>query len=156
MQVSAIYLVNTIPILMTVQVKTVLGPIDAEKLGVTMIHLTASLKRVTLIPDDIENDISHHLAVVRRGAFVELDQLNRRHHCDTRRAINWIKELIKQGNLLQILISQGICARSALPAYGGNGYDYVLNGIVPQLEAAGLNRAVLDIHLVKNPCPALT
>jgi phosphotriesterase-related protein len=101
-------------------------------------------------------DPDYHEAVARRGAYVEFDQIHGRSGWDTERRVEWVKQLVDKGYLRQILLSQDVCAKSLLRAYGGNGYDYLLSGFVPRLLKAGLSEEQVHVILVENPRRALT
>ena len=53
-------------------------------------------------------------------------------------------------------MSQDVCHRSHLKAYGGQGYDYLLTTFVPRLEAAGISAEAIQRMLVDNPRRLLT
>jgi phosphotriesterase-related protein len=65
--------------------------------------------------------------------------------------INEIKELIGEGYLAQILISQDIWVKHMLHCYGGWGYDHILTSVVPLMRLKGLTEEQIDALLVKNP-----
>jgi phosphotriesterase-related protein len=56
----------------------------------------------------------------------------------------------------RLLVSQDVCLKSQLRAFGGGGYDHLLVGIAPRLEAAGLDPLEVEALLVDNPRRALT
>ena len=70
--------------------------------------------------------------------------------CDRER-IEQIKELIDEGYLGQILISQDICLKSKLVRYGGQGYAHILRNIVPQMLARGIGEEHIQTIMVENP-----
>lgn len=51
----------------------------------------------------------------------------------------------------QLLITNDICLKCMLRRYGGQGYAHILEGIVPMLLQAGLDRNDIDTLLVDNP-----
>jgi phosphotriesterase-related protein len=55
-----------------------------------------------------------------------------------------------------LLVSQDVCLKSQLRAFGGGGYDHLLVDIAPRLEAAGLDPLEVEALLVDNPRRALT
>jgi phosphotriesterase-related protein len=65
--------------------------------------------------------------------------------------INEITELIGEGYLAQILISQDIWVKHMLHCYGGWGYDHILTSVVPLMRLKGLTEEQIDALLVKNP-----
>ena len=56
----------------------------------------------------------------------------------------------------RLLVSQDVCLKSQLRAFGGAGYDHLLVDIAPRLEAAGLDPLEVEALLVDNPRRALT
>ena len=65
--------------------------------------------------------------------------------------VNQIIQLIDQGYLNQILISQDICWKSRLRSYGGHGYDHILRNVVPLMRAKGMSEEHIHTLLVENP-----
>jgi phosphotriesterase-related protein len=55
----------------------------------------------------------------------------------------------------RLLVSQDVCLKSQLRAFGGGGYDHLLVDIAPRLEAAGLDPLEVEALLVDNPRRAL-
>jgi phosphotriesterase-related protein len=70
--------------------------------------------------------------------------------CDRER-IEQILELINEGYLNQILISQDTCLKSKLVRYGGQGYAHILRNIVPQMLARGITEEHIKTIMVENP-----
>ena len=70
--------------------------------------------------------------------------------CDRER-IEQIGELISEGFLNQILISQDTCLKSKLVRYGGQGYAHILLNIVPQMLARGITQEHIRTLMVENP-----
>ncbi len=56
----------------------------------------------------------------------------------------------------RLLLSQDVCLKSQLRAFGGGGYDHLLVDIPARLEAAGLDPLEVDALVVDNPRRALT
>ena len=56
----------------------------------------------------------------------------------------------------RLLVSQDVCLKSQLRAFGGPGYDHLLVDVRPRLEAAGLDPLEVEALLVDNPRRALT
>ena len=70
--------------------------------------------------------------------------------CDRER-IEQIKNLMHEGHLKQILMSQDICLKSKLVRYGGQGYGHILRNILPQMLARGITKEQIKIMMVENP-----
>jgi phosphotriesterase-related protein len=115
------------------------------------------LRRVVIGHCDFYPHPEFHLAVARRGAFVQFDSIGRGFfEWDIDRRLDWVMRLIAQGFLHRILLSHDVCMKSHLRAYGGQGYDYVLTGFVPRLRQAGLSDEQIHTLIVDNPRSALT
>jgi len=65
--------------------------------------------------------------------------------------VNQIRQLIDQGYLNQILISQDICWKHRLRSYGGHGYDHILRNVVPLMRVKGITEEQIHTLLVENP-----
>ena len=60
-------------------------------------------------------------------------------------------ELIEDGFLDRILMSQDNCFKVMLRAYGGNGYAHILELIVPKMRAKEMTEEQINTILVENP-----
>lgn len=60
-------------------------------------------------------------------------------------------ELIEDGFLDRILMSQDNCFKTMLRTYGGNGYAHILELIVPKMRAKGMTEEQIQAILVENP-----
>jgi phosphotriesterase-related protein len=115
------------------------------------------LRRVVIGHCDFYPHPDFHLAVARRGAFVQFDSIGRGfYEWDIDQRLDWVLRLIEQGFLHRILLSHDVCMKPHLRAYGGQGYDYVLTGFVPKLREAGLTAEQIHVLTVDNPRAALT
>jgi phosphotriesterase-related protein len=65
--------------------------------------------------------------------------------------VNEIIQLIDQGYLNQLLISQDIAWKSRLRSYGGHGYDHILRNVVPLMRLKGMSEEQIRTILVENP-----
>jgi len=65
--------------------------------------------------------------------------------------INQIIELIEDGFLSQILISQDVCEKIMLRAYGGGGYSHILDTILPLMLNKGISKSQINTILIENP-----
>jgi phosphotriesterase-related protein len=70
--------------------------------------------------------------------------------CDRER-IEQIKNLIHEGYIEQILMSQDTCLKSKLVCYGGQGYGHILRNILPQMLARGITKEQIETMMVENP-----
>ena len=104
--------------------------------------------------DDV---IDYHESLIRRGAFVSFDHFGTAASSfDDVRALEYVVALIDKGLTRHILLSQDVCFQSSLRARGGNGYDFLLTRIVPQLRKQGVSDETVSTILITNPRQALT
>ena len=105
----------------------------------------------------------YHLALLRRGAGLgfdtfgaeyALDAAGRRLATDEER-IGGLLRLLDAGYAAQLFLSQDICERLQLRAYGGFGYAHLLTTIAPRLRRAGVGDTTLDQLLRQNPARLL-
>jgi phosphotriesterase-related protein len=95
-------------------------------------------------------------AALARGVTLEFDLLGvafllAEKVSDTRGAADTVATLVNQGYSDQLLLSQDVCTKTQLKAYGGNGYDYVLREVVPYLKGIGVTDEDVEKLLVANP-----
>ena len=69
---------------------------------------------------------------------------------DSQRILDII-ELVNEGYLEQLLISQDVDGKHFLRKYGGYGYAYVLLAILPIIRKAGLSQDQIDTIIRRNP-----
>ena len=112
--------------------------------------------RVVVGHCDMVPDPDYHLALARRGAWVEFDTVQGESEYDVGCRVAWIRNLADHGHLDQVLLSQDVCLRSNLHALGGPGYSYVVTGFSDVLREAGFSEDDLHLLLVENPRRALT
>ena len=70
--------------------------------------------------------------------------------------IKQIIQLISEGYLNSIFISQDICWKIHLTRYGGMGYSHILNNIIPLMRQKGVTEAQINTIMVENPKRALS
>jgi phosphotriesterase-related protein len=67
-----------------------------------------------------------------------------------------IPQLIEAGYVDQILLSQDVCMKIHLKAYGGTGYAFVLEKFLPFLRTQGVTDEHIHKMMVENPARALS
>jgi phosphotriesterase-related protein len=118
------------------------------------------LSRVAIGHADSYPVLDNYLEIIRRGASVEFDFLGmsftpiERH--GEGRVIELLCELLSRGHADRILLSQDVCHDSQLRRYGGHGYDYLAETLLPRLRAAGVSAAEIETITVANPRRLLT
>jgi phosphotriesterase-related protein len=69
--------------------------------------------------------------------------------------IDYIIELIKRGFGDKILVSLDVCHKTQLSKYGGDGYNHILDNVLPIMRRKGMNGADIDAITVGNPAKML-
>lgn len=64
--------------------------------------------------------------------------------------------LIVRGHLAQIVISQDICTKTRLSRFGGHGYGYIFEHVVPMMRRRGFGEAEIETIVVATPRRLLT
>ncbi len=120
--------------------------------------------RICISHIDVENRESYVYALLQKGVYVEFDNFGKEYYIrrevrnsgyglfvhDTDR-VAFLKKLIDDGYLSQILLSCDLCLKNLMHKYGGWGYDHVLTNIVPMMEEYGITQEQIKTLLVKNP-----
>ena len=70
--------------------------------------------------------------------------------------LKMIRSLIDAGHLSRIVVSHDICTKTRLRTYGGHGYAYICEHIVPLMRRRGFTESEIETLLVKNPARLLT
>lgn len=113
---------------------------------------------------DVENREDYVYALLKKGVYVEFDNFGKEYYIrrevrnpgyglfvhDTDR-VTFLKKLIDDGYLRQILLSCDLCLKNLMHKYGGWGYDHVLTNIVPMMEDEGITDEQIKTLLVENP-----
>jgi phosphotriesterase-related protein len=110
-------------------------------------------------------DIKDYLALAKTGCYLEMDLFGweTRHYPlsdidmpnDATRIDNVVR-LVEAGHIAQILLSHDVDSKLRLRAYGGEGYQHILEHVVPVMRRKGLSGAQIDQILIENPRRALT
>lgn len=121
----------------------------------------ADLKRVIVgHSNGIANDLPFMRTLMDRGAYVQFDLLGKSPTVRTRLAdfdvAAGIVEMIKAGYVEKILLSQDVCTKLQLKAYGGSGYSYIVEYFLPYLKRLGVTDAQVQTIMVENPRRVLT
>ncbi|MBX3031048.1 MAG: hypothetical protein KF809_12940 [Chloroflexi bacterium] len=119
---------------------------------------------VAHIDERLRADVDAVRRIVARGCTIGYDTFgreayyqprDRQHPTDTQR-LETLVRLLDAGLEGRIVLSQDVCMRIDLGAFGGPGYDHILVTIVPRLHAAGVPATTIDRLLIENPARLLT
>ncbi|MDA0991521.1 MAG: phosphotriesterase-related protein [Verrucomicrobia bacterium] len=138
----------------TITTHTYFGLLAFEQLAL-LEEEGANLSRVIIGHLGDKRDIDLLRAIAAKGVFLEVDHIGHSAwQLDEQRA-RTVAQLIRDGYLSQILLSQDVCFKSCLHWFGGTGYDHLLRNFVPMLAAEGVSEAQVNTMLMNNPQRAL-
>lgn len=109
------------------------------------------------------HDREYQTRLARRGAYIEYDMMGMVYSYPPAKAspddgstLAAIAQLIQDGHLNNILMSQDVFLKSMFKHYGGMGYDHVFANLDALYEANGITAEHLHTIFVDNPARALS
>jgi phosphotriesterase-related protein len=112
--------------------------------------------RVIIGHCDLNPQPDHHLALARRGAYVQLDHVGSSRFSSDERRVEAVLSLFEHGHGDRVLLSHDLARPTDDRARGGLGRAFALRELVPRLQQAGLGDRELQLVLVENPARVLT
>jgi phosphotriesterase-related protein len=115
--------------------------------------------RVVIGHADSYPNLEHWVAILERGANLELDFLGQRFDVEEAaepRLIELLVELLERGYGDQLLLSQDVCHNRQLKVNGGFGYTYLQQHFLPRLRTAAVGEGEIARITVDNPRRILT
>ncbi len=120
----------------------------------------ANMSRVVIshLDERFRSDVNKYVDLARRGVGLGLDTFGRevylssrhRQHPSDEQRIETVRQLLDAGLAAQILLSQDICLKHELSAFGGHGYSHILGRIVPRMIKSGISQESIDVMLRDN------
>jgi phosphotriesterase-related protein len=147
----------------------VLGILESEGTVASRVVMGHSDNVLGFLHVSYDQALEYYRSLCERGCYVEFDccgneaympsALNSRSPywgVSDRERAKALKELIDDGFLNNLLISQDICLKSHLVRYGGFGYGHILRNFVQSLRDFGVSTSEIHQLLVENPSRMLT
>lgn len=113
----------------------------------------------------LHQDLTYQKQLAERGAYIEFDLFGHpdaplpgyedARPADTDR-IQWIRDLISNGYADRLLLSHDVYLKYSLSKYGGGGYSYLLDHILPALRELETSEDALETITEENPQRLLT
>ncbi len=106
--------------------------------------------------------LDYYLALLDQGAYVQLDNFGQwalgaaGSEVYEQQVVQLIVKLCGRGYSSQLLMSHDAFTSSQYQAYGGSGFCYIVDRVLPQLRTLGLDVATLEKLTVANPMRFLT
>jgi len=124
----------------------------------------ANPSQVVICHSDVDMNPNYMISVMKRGAFIEFDNFGKEfwipvekrnfaggNFATDRDRVQVIRKLVDLGYQNRLLITNDICVKAMLHAYGGWGYDHILSNIVPMLIDVGVEEKIVWEIVIKNP-----
>ena len=112
-------------------------------------------ERVIIGHSDIFQDAEYHAALMKRGAYVQYDNIRSVYRIPLGELDNLIAKLVRQGYAERILLSHDICCKSHLSYYDGDGFDCLATHFLPKLKEKGVSDEAIHTMTVENPARVL-
>ena len=99
------------------------------------------------------------LELLSRGVYIELDMLGREAAIglsQTEMGVRSIQRMIEEGYEERIVLSHDVCWKIHLKHYGGFGYSFIPEKLLPHLRKIGVGDERIDKMMVQNPRRILT
>ncbi|WP_131740562.1 phosphotriesterase family protein [Actinomadura roseirufa] len=107
-------------------------------------------------------DLAFARRVLARGVFIEFDFLASPGSpwghlvlLGDHKITRGIADLVEEGYAGQILLGHDVCQKIQLKRYGGQGYGYIPDHLLPALRRLGVPEEAIDMIMVGNPARAL-
>lgn len=120
--------------------------------------------KVVVCHIDVEMSTAYLKTLLERGVFVEFDDFGKEFYIDPPdrgfaggvfardiERVRVIKVLLDWGYERRILVTNDICLKSMLHAYGGWGYDHILKHVAPMMRDESIPQETVDAFLMDNP-----
>ncbi len=107
---------------------------------------------------------ANRLSLAQAGCYLEYDHFSRGSLIYTPKPVDipsdaqcldQIGELVAEGYGEKILMSHDVCYKMCLTRYGGHGYSYILQYVIPLMRQKGISEEQIHNFLVDNPKNAL-
>jgi len=100
-------------------------------------------------------DLPFARRLLERGVYLQFEMIPQYMH-DSRNSIGNIVRLIQDGWAHRLLFAHDVCQKQQLKAYGGWGYSYVMEFVLPKLKRQGVTDDQIQKIMVENPRRVLT
>ncbi len=138
------------------------------KTGIRIIELLLTQgvdpQKIVLCHLDVEPDVEYLRRVLEMGVFVEFDNFGKEFYIDRADRgfaggifirdidrVRLLKQIIGWGLDKQILLTNDICLKIMLHAFGGWGYDHILTNIAPMMRDVGIDEEKINQFIRENP-----
>lgn len=111
----------------------------------------ADLNKIVIGHVDLSASSEYVIDMLKTGINVEFDTIGKNNYLADSVRVQMLKDIEKAGFTDQVVMSMDITRKSHLKRNGGNGYAYLLDNFVPQLQKAGVSEEFIQKMLKENP-----
>ena len=129
---------------------TTLATLALEQAGF-LVERGVEPDRVIIGHMDLGGDLDAVLDVLALGVNVGFDTIGKTNYLPDERRVAMLLELERKGLIDHVVLSQDITRKSQLKEFGGKGYAYLVDTIVPMLRQAHMKEASIQQMLEKTP-----
>lgn len=105
--------------------------------------------------EDVEMDLDYYYRLLKEGVMLSFDLFGWEELMPDKERCRRIGFIVKEGFLDRILLSMDTCRRSQLHRFGGRGFDYLFNSIIPGLLQEGISKEEIQQIISSNPARML-
>jgi phosphotriesterase-related protein len=161
--VGRVYKETGLPVSIHIQAVPTLPGYEGALLGLDALRkldkFGVDLGKVVICHTDAQVNMEYIRGIVETGAYAEFDHVGKEFYIESRdfqldsdtERMAALKQLIEAGYTNRLLISQDVCLKTDLMAYGGYGYAHVLRDLVPYMRKMGISDKAIDTILIRNP-----
>lgn len=147
----------------SVHVHTALFERNGHRVVDELFSLGVAPEQIAIDHVDAKTQPDYVLELLGRGVYVEFDNFGKEFQVPKdskvlkdsfdydRVRVDRLATMVEAGYGNRVLVSNDICLKSMLRHYGGGGYAYLLEGIVPMMRDRGLSEEQIRRILVENP-----
>ena len=147
----------------SVQVHTALFERNGHRVLDELFAIGVKPRQIAIDHVDAKTQADYVLSLLDRGVYVEFDNFGKEFQVPKdskvlkssfdydRVRVDSLARMCEAGHGDRVLAANDICLKSMLRRYGGGGYGYLLEGIVPMMRDRGLTEKQIENILVNNP-----
>lgn len=121
-------------------------------------------EKIVICHTDVQPNLPYIKSLLSQGVFVQFDNFGKEFYINKAdrafaggnfvtdlERVRTINTILEWGFASQILITNDLCLKSMLRAFGGWGYDHILTNIVPMMLDEGIPQSTINGFLIDNP-----
>ncbi|PMD72175.1 phosphotriesterase family protein [Companilactobacillus nuruki] len=111
----------------------------------------ANLSKIVIGHVDLSASSEYVIDMLKTGINVEFDTIGKNNYLADSIRVKMLKDIEEGGYEDQVVMSMDITRKSHLKENGGNGYSYLLDSFIPELEDGGVSEKFINKMMNDNP-----